>query len=307
MSITSIGHAIEETSLASICTDREKLRQAFDLEPTGFSHTLSGLTVFTLDSLHRLAEKMADHPSDYFIAASAPSPETKFYSVPSPAYRPPEAIENLNTGAYRILLKRAETHDSLYMDLLNTLFRQVVDMLGGLGRQKIVRLESGILISSAATITPFHYDEEIGFFSQIEGDKTYHVYSPTVIHEPELERFSVQGGAVLAPVELQGRDPDREYVFNLKPGRGFHQPRFSPHWVETGASRSISYTFVFETNATRAVRRTRAFNRYMRQLGLSPAAVGAHPTTDRIKSDTMLGVIPVHRRADWLLNKIRPR
>ncbi|HEY6420686.1 MAG TPA: hypothetical protein VIX59_16960 [Candidatus Binataceae bacterium] len=280
------------------------MRQAFDREPIGFSHNLSGLDLFTLESLHALAEKMADS-RDYFIAASAPLPGTPFFSVPMVDYKPPEAIEKLDMGAYRILLKRAENHDRRFRALLDTLSKQVIEFLGCLANQKIVRLESGILISSAATITPFHCDPEIGFFSQIEGEKTYHVYSPTVISERELERFSIAGPVALAPVELNGRNSVLEYVHSLSAGKGFHQPQNSPHWVETGKSRSISYTFVFETDATRALGRTRAFNHYLRKFRLSPAALGARPAVDALKSDAMRAAIPARQLAARIVNKVR--
>jgi hypothetical protein len=284
--------------------DPKRLRQSFNREPMDFSHQLSGLDLLKLDSLHSLAEKMATSP-DYFVSESAPTPGTKFFSVPRVAYKPHEAIENLDSGKYRILLKRAENHDRRFRDLIEALFGQVADLLGGLDRRKIVRIESGILISSAATITPFHYDPEIGYFSQIEGDKMYHVYSPTVIREEELERFSIYGPVALASVELKGRDSSREYVFKLSAGKGFHQPQCAPHWVETGKSRSISYTFVFETEDSRTLARTRAFNHYMRMFRLNPAPLGAHPAMDTFKGDAMRAMIPARQFAVRIANNIR--
>ena len=159
--------------------------------------------------------------------------------------------------------------------------------------EQVVRLQGSILISSAATTTPFHFDPEIGFFSQIEGEKIYHVYSPTVLSEAELERFYVRGNVNIGQVDLGGRDPAREYVFNLGPGKGLHQPQNAPHWVETVGARSVSYTFVFETDATRAMGRVRAFNYLQRKLGLSPARPGTHSALECAKSQTMKAVIPV--------------
>jgi hypothetical protein len=116
-----------------------------------------------------------------------------------------QAIEALDAGSHRILLKRAENHDSRFRELIDSLFQQVVKTLGGLGDQKVTRLESDILISSAATITPFHFDPEIGVVSQIEGDKIYHVYSPTVVLEDELERCRVAGQAILPRCLWKGK------------------------------------------------------------------------------------------------------
>src|SRR5262249_12295107 len=159
----------------------------------GFNHNLHELDLFSMGVLHKLAEKMSDRPRDFMVAEGAQSAQTKFFSVPAIDCKPYEAIENLSRGGYRILLKRAENHSSDFKDLIHTLFRQISGTLGHFDNEKVVRLESGILITSAATITPFHYDPEVGFFSQILGDKAYHVYSPTVIREEELERFCTRG------------------------------------------------------------------------------------------------------------------
>ena len=281
---------------AHLDIDQGELRQFFDREPMGFTHNLHELGMFKVDSLHRLAEKMSNQPRDVMVAGGASSAGTKFFSVPSIDCKAHEAIENLDRGGYRILLKRAENYDLDFKDLIQTLFRQVKDSLRDFGREKVVRLESGVLITSAATITPFHYDPEVGFFSQIQGDKAYHVYSPTVVREEELERFCARGPVTLAPVELDGRDSTREHVFNLTAGKGFHQPQNAPHWVETGASRSISYTMVFETESMRGLGRVRAFNHYLRTFGMPPCALGRRPAVEVAKSEVMRGLIPLRSR-----------
>lgn len=288
----------------SLVFQSEQFRQFYDREPLPFTHNLSELDLFKLDSLHALSMKFVDHPEDYMVAGGAPTPGTKFFSVPSCRYKPHEVIENLDKGGYRLLLKRAEKYDEGFRELLNTLFEQVIDLRGGLHGEKIERLETGILISSASTITPFHFDPEIGFFSQIEGEKMYHVYSPTVITETELERFYIHNAVSIAQVDIDGRDPAREYVFTLGPGKGFHQPQNSPHWVETRASRSISFTFVLETNVTRARGRTRSFNYYLRKLRCNPARPGVHPATDALKSGTMRVTVPVRQNLGKLFKKV---
>jgi hypothetical protein len=176
---------------------------------------------------------------------------------------------------------------------MNTLFRQVVDALGGLGPQRVERLESAILISSGSTTTPVHFDPEVGFFSQIAGEKLYHVYPPECLSETEMERFYVRGRIDIGNVDLSGLNPEREHVFRLLPGMGFHQPQNAPHWVRTGDSRSVSYTFVFRTAAAGARARTRAFNYCLRKAGIAPARVGAHPAADAVKARAMQAAIPI--------------
>ena len=193
-------------SQSSLHLDPEIFRSSFDCEPFGFTHDLSELDLFKHDSLRNLAEKYATSP-DYYVAGSAASPRSKFYSVPRHGLLPHEALDRLESVDCRILLKRLEQHDPQFRALLDMLFRQVVDLRGGLGRERVVRLESAVLISSAATITPFHFDPEINFFSQIEGEKFYHVYSPSSVTEMELERFYIDGRLQIGQVELQGATP----------------------------------------------------------------------------------------------------
>jgi hypothetical protein len=280
---------------AALQLDLTEFRRCFDREPFGFDHTLSGLDLFRRDRLEQLAAIYADHQPDYYVAGGAPTPGTVFYAVPSGGGTPLEAIRRLSTTSCRVLLKRPENHDPEFRALLDAVFRQVLERRGGLGRERLVRLESTILISSAATTTPFHFDPEIAFFSQIEGEKLYHVYSPTVVSEPDLERFYMRDAVDIGQASLAGCPADREHVFRLVPGKGFHQPQNAPHWVQTGASLSISYSFVFETDVSRSVGQARSFNHYLRKLGYRPAPPGRHPSIDAIKARAMGSAIPLRQ------------
>jgi hypothetical protein len=284
--------------------NQEIFCQCFDREPFGFTHNLNSLDLFKFESLLALGEKFAGSPRDYFIAGSAASPGTEFYSVPNGGYKPRQAIESLERGNHRVLLKRPEDHDSHFRELLDALFRQIVDLRGGLGNERVERLESAVLISSRSTTTPIHFDPEVGFFSQIEGEKFYHVYPPACSCETELERFYIRGRVDIGTVDITNLDPTREHVFNLGPGKGFHQPQNSPHWVQTGESRSVSYTFVFQTNTSRALGRIRAFNYCLRKVGIDPSCPGIHPGLDAAKARTMYGAIPI-QLAGRVLNKTK--
>jgi hypothetical protein len=221
-----------------IDVDPRFLATRFDREPFGFTHSLCDLDLLKISELQRLAARYTEH--DYFVAAGATTAAMPFYSVRHSDCTPVQAIERLAAGGQRILLKRPEKYDVRFRDLLATSFAQIIERRNGLDG-KIVRLDSSILISSAATITPFHYDPEISFFCQIAGDKFYHIYSPCALDERELERFYVAGIVNIAQVPLAGRDPALEHVFALRPGMGMHQPRNAPHWVQTSDTLSISY------------------------------------------------------------------
>ena len=255
------------------------------------------LALFENETLRSLCERYAAHPEDYFVSHSASTAGAVFYSVPKTPLKPHEAFDQLTAGSYKILLKRLERHHDGFRDLLNTLFAQMKEQLQ---RNRFpddaVRLESSIFISAPQATTPFHFDPEVNFFSQIEGEKVYHLYEPSVLSEDEVEPLYVRATTDIGQVDLARRDPSAEHVFRLQPGTGLHQPQDAPHWVETVGSRSVSYTFVFETREGRMRSRVRSFNAYLRRLHLDPARPGDRPAVDTIKAATMAAAIPVRRQ-----------
>jgi hypothetical protein len=285
--------------------DSKSVAGRFNRDPFGFSHNLHTLDLFHFDSLQGLARKYVVVPRDYFVAAAAASAATEFTSVPHSQWSVDEAMRRIDSAAVRVLLKRPENHDVRFRRLLDSLFEQVIQLQGGLGAERLVRLESAVFVTSAESITPCHFDPEIAFFAQVEGRKNYHVYSPSSMSEVELESFYRQGVVSIAEVDLPTRDPKLEHFFPLTPGDGHHQPQNCPHWVQTGAQRSISYSFVFETDATRARNRTRACNHFLRRAGLNPAIPGASPARDAAKAAAMRVVFPIRRRVSNLAARMR--
>ncbi|AUT59734.1 cupin-like domain-containing protein [Paraburkholderia terrae] len=281
---------------ALLTVDSAVYETAFNNKPFGFKHYLHQLPMFQPEALAELAKKYGANPADYYVSNSAPTPGTRFFDVKAKTLKPDEALAQLATGPTRVLLKRPENYDAGFRELLDKLFEKVVELRGGLNGEKVERLESAIFVSSASSTTPFHFDPEINHFFQIEGDKHYHVYPPSAIREDELEDFYVQGIVEIGQVDLATRDRSLEHVFDLVPGSGFHQPQDAPHWVQTGAERSVSYAVVYETDATRARGRIFAANHYLRKLGVNPQPPGADPGTDNAKSSVMKVVVPVRRR-----------
>jgi Cupin superfamily protein len=269
----------------------------YDRVPFSFSHNLHRLTLFEDETLRSLCETYSAYPADYFVSRSAQTAGTVFYSVPRTPLKPHEAFDQLTAGSYKILLKRLERHHAGFRDLLNTLFAQV---RGQLERNRfpdeVVRLESSIFISAPQATTPFHFDPEVNFFSQIEGEKIYHLYAPSVLAEEEVEPLYVRATTDIGQVDLARRDPSAEHVIHLTSGRGLHQPQDAPHWVETVGSRSVSYTFVYETREGRRRSRVRSFNAYLRRLHFDPARPGQYPVRDAAKAVAMAAVIPARRQ-----------
>jgi hypothetical protein len=288
--------------LPTLSLPAQGFAERFNRDSFGFEHNLHQQELFNFDRLVQLAARYTAHPTEYFVAAAAPSAGTGFTSVRHSFCSAVEALQRLDQEPTRVLLKRPENLDSHFRALLDSLFEQVMQRRGGLRGAHLKRLESAVFITSAASITPFHFDPEIAFFMQIEGRKTYHVYAPSSVSESELEQFYRRGMLSIAEVDLKSRDSRLEHVYNLSPGDGHHQPHDSPHWVETGAGRSVSYSFVFETDETRARGRTLACNFYLRRAGMTPARPGLSPVRDAAKAAAIRVAFPVRRRLVKLLS-----
>jgi len=299
------GSAAGLGASASLLIDPKRLAQCFDREPFGFSHSLERLGCFGPRALRQLAARYAGHPRDYFVSAGAASPRTAFTAVAHGQCGIEEALELIDRRALRILFKRPENYDREFRELLETLLAQVLGLLGGVRGVRVVRREAGLFVTAAHCITPVHFDPEVAFFMQVRGEKTYHIYAPQSMSEAELERFYRRGAISIAEVNLRARDPRDEHVFQLLPGEGLHQPQNSPHWVQTGAWRSVSYSFVFETDVTRARARTRGCNYFLRHVGLRPAPPGRHPARDAAKERAMQRFLALRRRYWNIMGRIR--
>jgi hypothetical protein len=280
----------------------EGFAERFNRDSFGFGHNLHELGLFGFEKLLELGARYAQHPRDFFVSAAAPSAGTGFNSVRHSYCSVVEALQRLDREPTRVLLKRPENHDPQFRQLLQDLFDQIMHLRGGLRGERLTRLESALFITSAASITPFHFDPEIAFFMQVEGRKTYHVYAPASVSESELEQFYRRGEVSIAEVDLPSRDSRLEHVYHLNPGDGHHQPHDSPHWVQTGTGRSVSYSFVFETDKTRARGRTLACNFYLRRAGISPVRPGLSPMRDAAKAAAIRVAFPVRRRLVRLLS-----
>jgi hypothetical protein len=276
---------LDHVQRAQIEADAAQFQATYDCEPFAYAHTLHQSGLFDMEEIRALAERHS--ADDYFVAASAPTFGTRFYDVPHSQLHPRDALSDIENGAYRVILKRPERYDKRYRDLLETLFAQVKELRGWPAGERVVRLDAAILVNSAAAITPLHFDPEVSFFFQIAGHKSYHLFDPASMSEPELERFYVRGKLDISQVDAARCDAVREYTFELLPGMGMHQPQNTPHWVQTREGVSISYVFSIETETSRRLGRTRGFNCVQRRLGFMPAAPGAHPRTDAVKAEAM--------------------
>jgi hypothetical protein len=121
--------------------EREKFERGFDREPFEFTHELSSLAYFSRIHCRRSRKRWARRGGIILSRGARRSRERSFYDVPSGRLSPLQALETLDQRQCRILLKRPENPEPRFRELLDALFKQVLDLRGGLGSEHVVRLE----------------------------------------------------------------------------------------------------------------------------------------------------------------------
>jgi hypothetical protein len=190
-----------------------------------------------------------------------------------------ETLRNIkNAGAWMSLLN-VQTDD-----VYRTLVDEVLDAV----KPQVDRTDPGmcyrggwIFVTSPKTVTPFHMDFEHNFILQIRGKKRLYVWEPTDIvavseHARELFHYKRSRDLIIWREELR----ERAHVFDLEPGQGAFMPTTSPHMVENGDGPSITTSFTFYTDWTRRQANLYRARGRLRELGVSPPAVGTVPPLD---------------------------
>jgi hypothetical protein len=201
----------------------------------------------------------------------------------------PELHPNRKSAAETL----SQIHDAkAWMSLLNVqtdeVYRRLVDEVLDDLKPQVDRYDPGmsyragwIFVTSPKTITPFHMDKEHNFIMQIRGTKTLHVWEPDdteVLSEQARDLFHAEHDRDLVVWRETSRA--RAKVFHLEPGMGAYMPSTSPHLVENGDGPSITMSFTYYTDSTRRDALLHSLHQRLRNQGLQPAAVGAHPRLD---------------------------
>ena len=135
-----------------------------------------------------------------------------------------------------------------------------------------------LFISCPASTTPMHFDVEHSFLLQVKGIK--HVSVATfeddpVLRHSELDRY------------IDGEECDFEAMqkaattTRLEPGVGVYLPSFVPHWVETEAGVSISFSIPFFTAYTERAESVSRINRRLRRLTSLPGRLACRSASTR--------------------------
>jgi Cupin superfamily protein len=250
---------------------------AFSRRSIAVRHGLADHPLFTIDAIAELADRLPPE-SVRRERGNLPLADSGGY-VDVGAGPPSETIRNVERTGTRVSLRDIQQAPE-YAELINECLDQVEPLVAE--RQGGMTQRAGYLfISCSNSTTPMHFDREHSFLLQVRGVK--HVSVAAFENDPaalrrEFDRY-VDGrecdfGAMQAVAE----------TFTLEPSVGVYLPSYVPHWVETEAGVSISFSIPFDTKYVERAVAVIGVNKRLRRLGLSPRPVGSSERVDRAKA-----------------------
>ena len=240
-------------------------------------HHLADHPLFTLDAIAELGDRL---PPDSVRRERSDLPLANYGQYVDVGEGPPSAtIRDVERNGIRVSLR--DIHQAPeYAELINELLDEVEELVGG--REGGMTQRAGYLfITAPASTTPMHFDVEHSFLLQIKGVKHVSVAAfqddPSALRR-EFDRY------------VDGRECDFAAMqavaetFTITPGLGVYLPSYVPHWVETEAGISISFSIPFHTRYVEQAEAVSRINKRMRKLHLSPRPAGESEPIDKTKA-----------------------
>lgn len=279
-------HAPAQTNLVDI--DAAAFAQAFARHSVAVRHRLAEHPLFTIDAIAELADRLPPE-SVRRERGALPFKHREYVDVGDGP--PSETIRNVERSGTRISLRDIQQVPE-YAELINECLDEVDPLVAE--RQGGMTERAGYLfISCSNSTTPMHFDREHSFLLQVQGVK--HVSVAAFEEDPDalrrefdcwIDERECDFGAMQAVAEK----------FTIERGVGVYLPSFVPHWVETEAGISISFSIPFDTKyVERALAVTRV-NKRMRRLRLSPRPIGASEPVDRAKAAVVQSLTKLPRK-----------
>jgi hypothetical protein len=256
--------------------DPPEFLSALSRRPLWVSHRLVGHPLLSLEALGALADSM---PPDRIerqrtdLDLVLPGGGNPRGGVESPG----DLVRGIETSNDWVVLWNVE-NDPRYKALLDEILDPIAAALGD-REGGMCRREAFIFVSSAASITPVHFDPEHNFLLQIHGAKRMHIgqFATVTEGQRELERYYIGGHRNIEHM------PEEADVFRLEPGRGVYVPSHAPHWVTNEGLACISLSITFHTPAILRRGNLHVVNYHLRRLGRSPSPPDRSKVVDIVK------------------------
>jgi hypothetical protein len=256
--------------------DRQAFSAAFAKRSVYVRHGLSHHPLFTLEAIAELADRLPPE-SVRRERADLPFNNTEGY-VDVGEGPPSQTILDIERNGLRVSLRdihQAPEYAEVVHDCLDEVNALVADREGGM-----IDRAGYLFISSPAATTPMHFDVEHSFLLQVRGRKNVHVAA--FDHDPSLLQREISRYVDGQECDFAAMTAVAE-TFVIEAGLGVYLPSYVPHWVDTEAGVSISFSIPFYTPFCRRAASVYRINRRMRKLHLSPRPPGASPPIDHTK------------------------
>ena len=191
---------------------------------------------------------------------------------------PSETIRDIENNRCRVVLRDIQQVPR-YARLIDDCLDQVEILLAG--EEGGMRKRAGYLfISPSQAVTPVHFDAEHSFLLQIRGTK--HV-SVSALNDEAVQRRELDRYYDKEPLDTAAIIADSS-TLRMGPGEGVYIPSFLPHWVETEAGLSVSFSIPFYTAMTERAEFVNLVNKQLRRAHMSPRPPGRSRSIDYAKS-----------------------
>jgi hypothetical protein len=256
--------------------DRGSFVDAFARRSIHVRHELMDHPLFTMEAIAELADRL---PPESVRRERGHLPFINTDGYVDVGEGPPSAtIMDIERNGFRVSLRDIH-QDPDYARLITECLDEVEELVGD--REGGMCHRAGYLfISSPAATTPMHFDVEHSFLLQVRGTKNVSVAAfdrdPAVL-ERERNRYVDGVGCDFAAMEAAAE------TFRIHSGLGVYLPSYVPHWVQTEAGVSISFSIPFFTPYCQRAEQVHVINRRLRKLHLSPRPPGTSEPLDRTK------------------------
>ncbi len=255
--------------------DYDVMQTKFGRDAFAVRHNLSDHPLLQIERLAQLADSL---PADQYEHTDSDAPSIlPDGGVQDATLTAGDVIRGIETNGKWMVMKRVHT-DPEYAEMTEQILSEIhsdqIDLEGGR-----ISSECYILISSAHSNVPSHFDPEHNMLFQIHGTKEITIGK---FKDPETERVEAEryyGGGHRNINEM----PFNAETFHMGPGDGVHIPPQDPHAITNGDSYSISLSTSFYTKRSAEVVDVYAMNSRLRKLHLSPKAPGESDVADRVK------------------------
>jgi hypothetical protein len=256
-------------------------------------HSLGDHPLLTLDALARLGEALPSKSVEYNLGALPIGIDQA--DIPMNGLSIGDTIRNVEQSKSWAVLKNIEQapeYEELLIGILNELKPHIEQKTG-----QMMRPQGFIFVSSPAAMTPYHFDPEHNILMQLRGHKVMTQFEAgNTRFAPDTAHEEYHTGG---PRNIIWNDDniDAGTAWRMEPGDALFVPVMAPHFVKNGSVPSVSLSITWRSDWSFAEADARALNKYLRKIGLNPAAPGRYPAQNKAKAYiwrglARLGLVP---------------